>query len=287
MEHVKSVNSFEGLKDLSTVFSLPHMTQVHKYDSSTEEYPEPPQIRMTDQYDRFTLLDFNRDISTSNMRKLMQLTAKKFQMHKFPILVTKDFEIIDGQHRFEACRQLGCPIYYIIDDIKSDKVCWKIVHDKNIAGRKHTLKDKIAMLEKEGHPMISKTMNIRFEYAKDLCSPTLVLRLLHCFGNSGTTAHVLNSGAFRMNYEAETKLLLLWARTTLGVYECKWRDSFLLAVSTVWKRAVDRKFDLPLNKFLERLATNEFMFTKKKSYHQFEDMVIETYNYRLAQDKRI
>lgn len=36
-----------------------------------------------------------------------------------PIIVTKDFYIIDGQHRFVACQELGLPIYYVVvpDDV--------------------------------------------------------------------------------------------------------------------------------------------------------------------------
>lgn len=31
-----------------------------------------------------------------------------------PIIVSEDFRIIDGQHRFEACKELGFPIYFLV-----------------------------------------------------------------------------------------------------------------------------------------------------------------------------
>ena len=36
--------------------------------------------------------------------------------HAVPIVVNKKYEIIDGQHRFDACSTLGKPIYYIVVD---------------------------------------------------------------------------------------------------------------------------------------------------------------------------
>lgn len=38
------------------------------------------------------------------------------KLHITPVIVTKDMEIIDGQHRFLACKNLGLPVYYYIDE---------------------------------------------------------------------------------------------------------------------------------------------------------------------------
>jgi hypothetical protein len=38
-----------------------------------------------------------------------------------PIVVDKEYRIIDGQHRFKACCMLGLPIYYIVDVNGSEK----------------------------------------------------------------------------------------------------------------------------------------------------------------------
>ena len=32
----------------------------------------------------------------------------------YPIMVDADMRIIDGQHRFYACKELGLPIYYVV-----------------------------------------------------------------------------------------------------------------------------------------------------------------------------
>lgn len=68
------------------------------------------EIYSTLDYSRFKKLVGNRDVDHS--KKIAQ-SIEKFDLTDYrPILVTKDFEIIDGQNTFEACKVLGKPIKY-------------------------------------------------------------------------------------------------------------------------------------------------------------------------------
>jgi len=70
-------------------------------------------IQKTTNYDQFKLFHSNRQILP---QRLIQSIKKKNLLESHPILVSKDFRIIDGQHRWEAARQLKVPLYYIIED---------------------------------------------------------------------------------------------------------------------------------------------------------------------------
>lgn len=70
-----------------------------------------PQIKRTLDYDIFKTLKGNRDVTSIN-RMVQSIKSLDLTMYK-PINVSEDYEIIDGQHRFAACRKLGRPIYYI------------------------------------------------------------------------------------------------------------------------------------------------------------------------------
>jgi hypothetical protein len=68
-------------------------------------------------YDRFKFFDFNRAIG-KKIKRLKESIKKHGYISGRPILVDKQMRIIDGQHRFIACKELGMPIIY--ETIKSN-----------------------------------------------------------------------------------------------------------------------------------------------------------------------
>lgn len=71
-------------------------------------------ILKTEDYDKFKLLDQNRNINQRNYGKLV--TSMKERQLVIPIVVNGKMEIIDGQHRFNVCRDLGLPVYYYMEE---------------------------------------------------------------------------------------------------------------------------------------------------------------------------
>lgn len=71
-------------------------------------------ILSTKDYDKFTFKDGNRKINNRNYFKLLESMREKQLI--IPILVNERFEIIDGQHRFQAAKELKLPIYYFVVD---------------------------------------------------------------------------------------------------------------------------------------------------------------------------
>lgn len=71
-------------------------------------------IQSTRDYTLFKSIDGNRRINKQHVKSLTEALAEKAHLIALnPILVTEDFGIADGQHRFEAIKQLGQPVYYI------------------------------------------------------------------------------------------------------------------------------------------------------------------------------
>lgn len=77
-----------------------------------------PTINKTNNYELFKFYKQNRAITNNknlfNSIKTNDLTAYN------PIIVNEDFYIIDGQHRFDVCRKLNKPIYYVIKSNEYD-----------------------------------------------------------------------------------------------------------------------------------------------------------------------
>lgn len=70
----------------------------------------------TKDYGMFKFRNDNRDkISKSHVEHLVRSIGSRNLLELKPILVNKDMEIIDGQHRFLAAQQLGVDVYYNIE----------------------------------------------------------------------------------------------------------------------------------------------------------------------------
>lgn len=72
-------------------------------------------VQVTHNYEMFHFIESNREQSRGHIETLkaaFQDTGNFTRVQ--PILVNESYQIIDGQHRFTACRDLGLPIYYTV-----------------------------------------------------------------------------------------------------------------------------------------------------------------------------
>lgn len=74
-----------------------------------------PRILTTTDYDQFQFLPENRPVAEIN-QALMAAIQSKNLLHLYPIVVDSHMNVIDGQNRLVAAKNLGLAIYYIIDD---------------------------------------------------------------------------------------------------------------------------------------------------------------------------
>lgn len=69
-------------------------------------------IYETHDYDKFKMLDSNRDLNKANYSGLISSFKEEYLLAI--VIVNERYEIIDGQHRFNAAKELGLPIRYTI-----------------------------------------------------------------------------------------------------------------------------------------------------------------------------
>jgi hypothetical protein len=81
-------------------------------------------IYQTENYSAFRFINGNRPVKQLNVRKIVTAYKSGIDLFKYnPILIDRNFVIYDGQHRFEACKSLKIPVYYIyIDPIDLPKL---------------------------------------------------------------------------------------------------------------------------------------------------------------------
>ncbi len=79
------------------------------------------QIEKTKEYSKFKHLKGNRPIQKYHLKKLKQSIEKDNCLNLHPIIVNKNFEIIDGQHRLEVAKQLDLDIFFIQSESVKDE----------------------------------------------------------------------------------------------------------------------------------------------------------------------
>lgn len=91
-------------------------------------------IYNTKKYDSFKTVQGNRVVNPTHVKNLIKSISANNLLEYFPIAVNQDMEVIDGQHRLEAAKTMGLPVYYAVvyqtglDDVQrinSNIINWK------------------------------------------------------------------------------------------------------------------------------------------------------------------
>lgn len=105
-----------------------------------------PKMNVTYDYSIFKHILGNRSVKkTGKLKK--SILSEDLTMH-YPILVTRNYEIIDGQHRFAVCKELGKPIYYEFVDCKDAKNAIKML---NISSKVWQIEDYLNFYIQNGN----------------------------------------------------------------------------------------------------------------------------------------
>lgn len=78
------------------------------------------QIQRTSNYSIFKKMEGNRHLDKNHLKKLTETIRRDNQLNVHPIIINRDFFVIDGQHRLEAAKSLGLEIFYIQSETVSD-----------------------------------------------------------------------------------------------------------------------------------------------------------------------
>lgn len=85
---------------------------------SGEDFTEDQEeIASTMDYSLFHYDPRNRPISNSHVERLKESIQRKNRLDRNPIDVDDTGRILDGQHRYEAAKELGVPIYFRITEM--------------------------------------------------------------------------------------------------------------------------------------------------------------------------
>lgn len=127
-------------------------------------------VYQTNNYNQFNILVGNRPVSKLHVRRLKKSFEKRYLMS--PIIVNEKFDIIDGQHRFCAAKELGYPVNYIVvegyglEEVKS-------LNTNNSNWKKRDYLDAYVDLGYESYIKFKKFMNTYEDFGIGSCEVLL------------------------------------------------------------------------------------------------------------------
>lgn len=73
-------------------------------------------IKSTKNYKMFKTIDGNRGLNRKYLSRLSESISNNNLLALNPIIVNKNMEVLDGQHRLKAAEIMGIDIYYVVSD---------------------------------------------------------------------------------------------------------------------------------------------------------------------------
>ena len=167
-------------------------------------------IFKTGNYNGFKILDGNRDVNQAHVKKLMESISKDNMLEANPIIVTEDGTIIDGQHRFTACQNLGLPIYYV--QMEGDL---ETVQMLNTNSKSWTITDYVESYIKLGRGEYEALRDFRDRWGVPYGTSASLLYSGQPRGGRDVS-NIIQSGNFKIRHSVKAAEIMTWVSAFEG-----------------------------------------------------------------------
>jgi len=231
-------------------------------------------VYVSSDYDLFKTIDGNRNLNVLHVERLKRSMDDDYLVS--PIVVNENYEIIDGQHRFEAAKELGNPIYFIV----CPGYGLPEVQRLNLVFRAWTVDDFL-----DGYVNLGKTdyINVRvFKERHSMSSTKLAIILLCKDQRDDDVVADFKRGTYKIKSEQ-------WADEFLSALEV-FRKYFYDYRTTNFVKAFRLLYECPKYKhdvMVKKLAYQSGLFEKRTTIQQYAMLLTEIYNARLPIKNRI
>ena len=160
-------------------------------------YKKVGTVYSTTDYDSFAKLEGNRDV-LENRKNLIKASIEERGWIRNPIVVNEKMQIIDGQGRFEALKELGLPIEYVISMGATIDDCIAL----NIKQKNWAYRDYVSCYAQMGNPNYVRLQELTSKHNK---IPEVIVHILSGRQNhdSGGTKNSVITGTFEI-YKPES-----------------------------------------------------------------------------------
>ncbi len=235
-------------------------------------------IKVSHNHSEFKILQGNRQTKKAHINKLISAFRENTEAIQYnPILVNERMEIIDGQHRYNALKELDAPIYFI----QQPGLTIEDAHKLNSLVKTWGPDDYAHAYSENGNKHYTIYLRFRQEYPK--IGFNVLIRYLAGFGSTPTT-DMFRNGNFKVKSIRESKENLDKLITCGDLYSDYRRKGFgealLIALNTK-----NFKFEWFLNRLASQRAKKILQpFDTKGNYLR---AIEELYNYNLTEKNQV
>lgn len=229
-------------------------------------------ILKTKDYSIFKTRNDNRRIYRRHVNNLERSMGNNDLLESQPILCNEYMEVIDGQHRLLAAKSLGHPVYYrVIEGLGANDLL-----ALNTNSLKWTLTDILEHYVALGYPEYIKIK--KFITQNEV---TVSTALNACIGRGHDLRRLFKEGKFVMDEELHNKNFQILSETISIVRSLRGNSNPFKTTrfsKAFMKMAQDPDFNE--NRWLKNLKRLVYRFTPCSSEKEYEEMIMNIYNYR-------
>lgn len=232
-------------------------------------------IYSTNDYSKFKSVKGNRMVNKLHVKNLVESMEERNLLA--PIAVNEFDEIIDGQHRFEARKQLKLPIeyYYVIGySVKEIKI-----YNMNMKNWiKKDYLDAFCDLEYPDYLEFRKLMDLFPEFGITIIEKMF----MHGFENKDYKPKMFEKGEFKIYDYQSAKEIAEKVKMFSPYYDGYIKRTFVYAVLAALNH---KRYDH--QKMIERVKINPLQIHDCFSKAQYKDMIEKIYNRNLSHKNHI
>jgi hypothetical protein len=225
-------------------------------------------VYMTYDYDLFTFMEGNRPVNELHLKRIAHSMQENYLLS--PILVNERYEIVDGQHRFNAAVQNGLPVYYII----GKGYGLKEVHRLNSNHRNWSVMEYAAGYASMGQKDYSIYMDFadRFGFSHDVNLRLLVGKWA---GGKNELSNLFKLGDFKVHDLKKAEETARKIFDCMPYYEGCRRRTFIYALV----RALNHP-DFAHDVWLRKLSINSSWLVDCTKTSEYLVLIEKIYNYK-------
>jgi len=235
------------------------------------------EIKQTTNYKIFKRMRGNREIFLPNIKNIGLSMERKNLLSVNPIIVNKNMEVVEGQHRLYIAQQNNLPIFYFQTEADINDVI-----ALNTASKNWTVIDFAKSYAERGYENYQFILDMHQKYELPIATIVAISKDMKYEENSFVSAKSFRSGELILG--AKERALIVEKCEMLNQLKPffkKWNNrTFISAMLTVFK-AKDFKMERLIYK-LESGAIIEEKANKTQYLHHLEDL----YNHAISKTNR-
>lgn len=233
-------------------------------------------MQQTKDYEKFSMLDFNRNLKRNHINELKEKIAKYGYLKSNPIIVNDGFEILDGQHRFTACKEMGLPItYQVVKDINDS-----LIIDLNTSQLKWTSENYINHYANKDHnPNYVRLQRMCKDYG---LPATTILYMAKGFIQGGFQSKAIREGRLKFTLEEELKANSIFRHTEKIAKSLRQKQTSRFCAALV-KVSEYKGFKWEVME--SKAESHPTVGYKCRTAEEFEKMFKDLYNYHTKKEE--